>query len=443
MVVPCLLLCLSGTDLPVGTELHYAGSLSRSTQNGLSEVKSFSFIAMAIANNDGNPQVVFHLEERGGGSWGWTERFGALATYGKADNQAAFPRILFTHENQQYPLAVRSPVFEFSDKLMPQAQWKDGNRDYLVTGQTKFKGRSCFQVEVSSNFGRIQSLVVDAENGIIVSAEEKKIIGRGEEYQLKWQLQDQTQLDADEFDKNYKTFDLLQSFRAGLNRTWDQKELELSAEQSKALQELLPSLEKEAEGTTWGRFIAAISRDLQLQRKRMDGVDGLRQKLVGQPAPKWNLKLTDGKSITSDDYKDRVVVFHFWQYRGEPLNEPYGQVGYLDFLNSKRKKLGVTVIGVNVDERIGTAQSSAALRSMKSLLDFMRIGYDMALDDGSILAEFGDPRSAGAALPLWLVVGHDGTVTHYHSGFYKIKPDEGLKQLDEAVIEAVKRQKGT
>jgi hypothetical protein len=137
-----------------------------------------------------------------------------------------------------------------------------------------------------------------------------------------------------------------------------------------------------------------------------------------------------------------VIVFHFWQYRGEPLNEPYGQIGYLDFLYSKRKKLGITVIGVNVDERFGTAQSAVATRSMKSLLDFMKISYAMATDDGTILAEFGDPRSAGAALPLWIVIGHDGTVTHYHSGFYNIKPDEGLKQLDEAVIEAVRRQKG-
>ena len=67
--------------------------------------------------------------------------------------------------------------------------------------------------------------------------------------------------------------------------------------------------------------------------------------------------------------------------------------------------------------------------------------YDIATDDGSTLAEFGDPRALGAPLPLWIVIGHDGKVAHYHTGFYDIKPDEGLKQLDDAVVEALRRQK--
>src|SRR6202042_2516858 len=103
--------------------------------------------------------------------------------------------------------------------------------------------------------------------------------------------------------------------------------------------------------------------------------------------------LIDGTSISDTDLKDKVVVLHFWQYRGEPLTEPYGQVGYLDFLNSncKRRKLDVRVIGVNVDERFANPQQTgAATRSMKSLLEFMKLSYDMATDDGSILGDFGD-----------------------------------------------------
>ena len=150
----------------------------------------------------------------------------------------------------------------------------------------------------------------------------------------------------------------------------------------------------------------------------------------------------DGKMISDADVKNSVVVLHFWQYRGEPLTEPYGQIGYLDFLNGKRKKLGVKVIGVNIDERFANPQqASAANRSMKSLLEFMKVGYDVATDDGSVLAEFGDPRAVNAPLPLWIVIGHDGVITHYHTGIYDIKPDEGLKQLDDAIVEALRRQK--
>jgi hypothetical protein len=100
------------------------------------------------------------------------------------------------------------------------------------------------------------------------------------------------------------------------------------------------------------------------------------------------------------------------------------------------------VIGVNVDERYTNPQQvGVANRSMKSLLEFMKIGYDMATDDGTILAEFGDPRALGAPLPLWVVIGHDGKVTHHHTGFYDIKPDEGLKPLDDAVVDALRQQK--
>ena len=70
----------------------------------------------------------------------------------------------------------------------------------------------------------------------------------------------------------------------------------------------------------------------------------------------------------------------------------------------------------------------------------MNLGYDVAVDDGTILTQFGDPPSLGSPLPLWVVIGRDGTVVDYHIGFYKIRPDEGLKQLDDAVVEALRRR---
>ena len=30
-----------------------------------------------------------------------------------------------------------------------------------------------------------------------------------------------------------------------------------------------------------------------------------------------------------------MLVLHFWDYRDKPLRQPYGQVGYLDFLRRK------------------------------------------------------------------------------------------------------------
>lgn len=436
--ITALCLWFAVTDLPAGTELKYVGTLSQQGKSGPVEVKSFTLYAVTGAAADGLSQLAYYLEERGAG-FGWPERFGLISSN---STESHLPRILYSLENQQYVMPVRSPLFEFRDKLALNAAWTEGRRQYAVTRQKKVMDREGWQVEVTSNLGRNQTLVVDATSGLLLSLEERVIIGRGDEFQLKLDLQSEGHLNAEEAAKNSRVLQSLVKVQSSLNRSGDQKVVELSREQLDVIRGQLPQIEQDADGTAWSRLVAAIGRDLPLQQKRLDGVASLKKRLVGQSAPDWTLKLIDGKRISSDDTKDKVVVLHFWQYRGEPLNEPYGQIGYLDFLNSKRKKIGAVVIGVNVDERFANPQQAAvASRSMRSLLDFMKISYDMATDDGTMLAEFGDPRATGAPLPLWVVIGHDGKVAHHHTGFYDIKPDEGLKQLDEAVVEALRRQK--
>ena len=437
-----LVVCLAGLDLQAGIELQYAGTLFQQTKSGETEVKAFALYLLTLVDENGKPQIAYQLDERGGGNWGWPEQFGLLPPTDLTPTKLRPIRLLHTHEEQHYFLPVRSPIFEFRDKLAMSASWTDGQREYVVTRKRNLKNREGLQVEVSSNLGRRQTMIVEPATGILLSLDEKVVIGRGDEFQLKMELQSQKQLTESELAKNRRSFDSLVEIQQGLGRTGEQKTVELTIDQLKSIQKELPRIQLEAEGTSWSRFVASIGRDLQQQRKRLDGVAGLQKKLIGQEAPKWNLKLVDGTTFSSSDAKDKVVVLHFWQYRGEPLSEPYGQIGYLDFLNGKRKKLGVRVVGVNVDERFaGTENRGAATRSMKKLLEFMNVGYEMAMDDESTLAEFGDPRVSGGSLPLWIVIGHDGKVVHYHAGFYDIKPDEGLKQLDDAVVEAIRRQK--
>ncbi len=437
-----LVVWLTGFDLQAGTELQYAGTLFQQTKAGETEVKTFSLYALTLVDENGKPQIAYQLEERGGGNWGWPEQFGLLPPTDLTATKSLPIRLLHTHEEQQYSLPIRSPIFEFREKLALPASWTDGQREYVVTRKRNMKNREGLQVEVSSNLGRRQTIIVETATGILLSLDEKVVIGRGDEFRLKMELQSQKQLAEPELAKNRRALDLLREIQLGLGRTGEQKVVELTIDQLKSIQKELPRIQKEAEATSWSRFVASIARDLQQQQKRLDGVAGMQKKLVGQDAPKWNLKLVDGTTFSSSDARDKVVVLHFWQYRGEPLSEPYGQIGYLDFLNNKRKKLGVRVVGVNVDERFaGTENKGAATRSMKKLLEFMNVGYEMAIDDESTLAEFGDPRVLGAPLPLWIVIGHDGKVAHYHTGFYDIKPDEGLKQLDDAVVEAIRHQK--
>ena len=118
---------------------------------------------------------------------------------------------------------------------------------------------------------------------------------------------------------------------------------ELNADQIASATKVIGSLEKQAEGTPFATLAAVVSRDVKAQTQRTDDVDGLSKKFVGQTAPAFELTTLDKKTVSSKDLAGKIVVLHFWDYEGEPLAEPYGQVGYLDFLNNKRKNFGRNV----------------------------------------------------------------------------------------------------
>lgn len=441
-LVGCLM-AVAGTafgNVPAGTELQYTGSVVQQSKSPTSEPKTFSVTALTATADDGSLQVMWNLEERGAGGWTWPERFGSFAPSGNSKGQSL--RVLYSHDGVANPLGVRSPVFEFQDKLQADASWSDGRLEYRVARKRKIKDRDCWQVEVASNLGRSQTLVIDAASGILVSAEQRVFMGRGDEFQLKLELQSQKTLAAADFAKAQTAFGTLRQLQASLGRTGEQKVVELTATQLSSAQEMIGKIEQQSEGTMWSKLAGIIARDLQQQARRLEGAAGLAKRFVGQPAPKSHFKLADGTAIPASETQGKVVVLHFWEYRNENLVEPYGQIGYLDFLNGKRKKLGVKVIGVNVDPRIAERDNSgAAVRSMKKLMEFMNLAYDVAVDDGTLLTQYGDPRTLGSPLPLWVVIGHDGKVVHYQIGFYNITPDEGLKQLDEAVILALRKQR--
>ena len=71
--------CLMAVDLPAGTELQYTGTLSQQTKDGMAEVKSFTLYAVSVSR--GKWKLAMGLSPagaRGGGGWGWPERFGLI-----------------------------------------------------------------------------------------------------------------------------------------------------------------------------------------------------------------------------------------------------------------------------------------------------------------------------------------------------------------------------
>ena len=67
----------------------------------------------------------------------------------------------------------------------------------------------------------------------------------------------------------------------------------------------------------------------------------------------------------------------------------------------------------------------------------MNLSYPVLADQARGIRQFGDPRVTGAKLPLFVVIGKDGKVAHYHVGTYEVDRDRGLEELDTIINKAL------
>lgn len=420
--------------LPVGTELQYTGKLERGDATGNPE-KTFSLVVTQVAPE----QLVFLLEERGGTGWNWPQRFGQIDVN---DPQSVGVRLLHQFEGTPTPLPVRRVLFEYADRLTPETEWSGRDGQYECIRKRMVNGREVAVVEVAMDRGRRQTLEVETETGVLMTLRERLFLGRGDAFQLTMQLELRRELKPEELASTRAISAALVKLQSSLTlpdarqRTWLNDEEIVAAEQTVSRLQPVPD-------TNWGRLVTSIQRDLVAQTRRLEGVAGLAQKFLGQStSTRGDWKRVDGKPLDQSARAGHTTVLHFWEYNGDKLVEPYGQVGYLDFLHNRRHRLGAQVIGVAVDTRFGDpAQSRVAAQPVRKFQTFMNVSFPIIIDDGALLSRFGDPRTIGAELPLWVVIGHDGKVTHYKVGYYDLKPDEGLRELDAAVVEALKREK--
>lgn len=427
------------------TELRYSGTLVQTGRNAPADpVKRCELYCLVSNSESGGYNLSYLVDERGGEGWAWPERFGRirLDASGKPTDKRPI-KLLHNHQDSLYPLSVRQPVFEFAGRLKPDAEWIDGKYAYVVRRGQKIKDRDCWQVDVSTNFGRMQTLWVDKNTSLLAAFEQRVFMGRGDEFVLKMELESANPIDEERWQKLQKPLATLLELQRALGREEDETDPELNDAQIKTATTFVDRLERDAHETPFSRLAAVVNRDVKAQLQRSGDVANLSKKFLGQKAPQFSLRTIDDKTIESNELSDSIVVLHFWEYRDDPLVEPYGQVGYLDFLNSRRRKLGVQIVGVAVNSLLeDPARRSLAVRSTRKLKEFMNLSYPIATDDGTLLRKLGDPRSLGAKLPLWVVVAPDGTIAHYKVGYYDIKPDEGLRPLDDAVVELIRKQRG-
>jgi peroxiredoxin len=424
-------------------ELRYTGGVAAYQRGGLEEPAKTYNGTFVVTKKDGGGFIDYQITETGtAGQWPWPERFGRVTFDAElSPTNKARPQLLYEHNGTKYPVDLRSPLFEEFSKLAEDAVWKSGRLIYEVRGQAKVDDEACWIVDVRTDTSHRERVWISTASPIVVRSERRVFMGRGDRFLLTQELASAKTLSATARERVAKAFETFHALKTSLERRAGETKPELSTEQLGQVRTMLDRLKADSKDTPLASLATTVAGDYESQVKRFDQVAALAKKIVGRPAPPFELTTLAGEKLDSKKLRGRIVVLHFWTYSGEPLEEPYGQVGYLDFLNGKRHKLGVDVIGVAVNEEFGTENARAALRSVRKLREFMNLDYPIATDNGTLLKAYGDPRSVDGKLPLWVVIDHSGDVAHYHAGFYAIKPNEGLKQLDAVLIKLIRKRR--
>src|SRR6266478_5209334 len=185
-------------DDGAAVELRYTGALSKAGRaSDGTAVKRFNLYALAIREPDGGRRIAYFLNERGAGGWAWPERFGSIALDGQQKPVSGGSiRVLYEYEGN--PLALPLPIPVSDAALKEGAKWTEGKEVWEVVGKQKVQEHNCWQVQVSTNFGRKRTMWVDVDSPIVVALEERVFVGQGDEHALTMQLDASKILDADQ-----------------------------------------------------------------------------------------------------------------------------------------------------------------------------------------------------------------------------------------------------
>jgi peroxiredoxin len=118
-------------------------------------------------------------------------------------------------------------------------------------------------------------------------------------------------------------------------------------------------------------------------------------------APPFTLKDADGKTVSLEDYKGKVVLLNFWATWCGPckIEIPW----FIDF-EQKYKDRGFAVVGVSMDEE--------GWQVVKPFLTEEKVNYRVLLGNDSVGTLYGGVDS----LPTTFVIDRDGRIAATHIG---------------------------
>lgn len=118
-------------------------------------------------------------------------------------------------------------------------------------------------------------------------------------------------------------------------------------------------------------------------------------------APAWELKDPEGKAVTSEQFKGKVVVVDFWATWCVPCRAEIP--GYIE-LQKKYANDGVVIVGVSIDQ--------AGPEVVKAFAEKFGINYPLVMADEGIGTAFGGI----AAVPTTFLIDRAGEIRDRKEG---------------------------
>jgi hypothetical protein len=361
--------------------------------------------------------------ETGLAALAWPARVGSLkrqspiirVDWGDGDSEFKLPALLL--HSVEAPLDRGMKQFRVGDET-----WLTGDPKESSTGRL-------WKIVRKGGIGGGASATID-ESGWPTELTAQFTVGRGFPYELTMTRTKLTRLTLDETEAAASQlggwYSLVDTMGFAIEEEATPK---LNRAQLKEAVERLNELGKQK--TPWVKAIAFAQKSLREQGASSVAIEVMVEKAIGKKV--WPAKVTDlrDKAIDASSWKEGVVVLHFWTYQETPLKQPYGQVGFLDFLS--RKEQDVQVVGVLSHEAVQQNDTRReALRSARKFRDFMNVSYPIVVAD-ELLEAIGDPRKHSSELPMFVIVGPTGKVEYVKVGLFDVDPQRGLTELEDAI----------
>ncbi len=119
------------------------------------------------------------------------------------------------------------------------------------------------------------------------------------------------------------------------------------------------------------------------------------------PAPAFTLSAVGGQKVSLSQYKGQVVMINFWATWCGPCRQ---EMPLLDAMYKKYKKMGFTLIGVNVEP-----DSKAA----EAFLKTMPVSFPVAFDPDSSISKLYSVQG----MPSSIIIDRKGNARVIHRGY--------------------------